>query len=151
MKGIARILLLLGAGGIALAAVLPWVRVEGLPIRLDWLDTRVAAVGRTVSGTDTPAWPYLLGAAGVVTALTLLNLARKLLMLFGLLVTVAGAGLTYYVMNVIDIEASKRGVLAETAAGLVADSTAKAGPFVLLGSGLCILVGAAYLAGDARS
>ena len=148
MKGIARILLLLGAGGVALSSVLPWVRVEGLPINLDWLDTRVAPLGKTVSGTDTPAWPYLLAAAGVIAGLTLLNVARKLLMLFGLLVTVAGAGLTYYAMNVIEIEAEKRGAVVEAIATAAADSSAQLGPFVLLASGLCILVGAVALARD---
>ncbi len=147
MKSIARILLLLGAGGVALSAVLPWVRVEGLPINLDWLDTRVSPLGKTVSGTDTPAWPYLLGAGGLIAGLTLLNVARKLLMLFGLLVTVAGAGLTYYVMNVIDIEAEKREI-PTLVAGALADSSAQLGPFVLLASGLCILVGAVVLARD---
>lgn len=148
MKGIARILLLVGAGGVALSAVLPWVRVEGLPISLDWLDTRIAPIGQTVSGTDTPAWPYLLGTAGLVAGLSVLNFARKLLMLFGLLVTVAGAALTYYVMNVIEIEAEKRGAVAEAIAGAATDSSAKLGPFVLLGSGLCILIGAVYLSRD---
>jgi hypothetical protein len=147
VKSIARILLLLGAGGVALSAVLPWVRVEGLPINLEWLDTRVAPLGKTVSGTDTPAWPYLLGAGALIAGLTVLNVARKLLMLFGLLVTVAGAGLTYYVMNVIDIEAEKRDIPA-LVAGAVADSSAKLGPFVLLASGLCILVGAVVLTRD---
>ena len=146
MKGIARILLLLGAGGVALSSVLPWVEVRGLS-QLDWFDVDVGTLGKTVSGTDTPAWPYLLGAAGLITALTLLNVARKLLMLFGLLVTVAGAGLTYYVMNVIDIEAEKRDI-PTAVAGLVADGSAKLGPFVLLASGLCILVGAVVLARD---
>ncbi len=148
MKGIARILLLLGAGGVALSSVLPWVRVRGA-LNLAWLDTGVVApLGKTVSGTDTPAWPYLLAAAGVIAVLTLLNFARKLLMLFGLLVTVAGAGLTYYVMNVVDIEAEKRDVLTGTALSTLADSSAKLGPFVLLASGLCILVGALALARD---
>ena len=146
MKGIARILLLLGAGGVALSAVLPWVEVRGLP-QLDWFDVEVGALGTSVSGTDTPAWPYLLGAAALIAALTLFNVARKLLMLFGLLVTVAGAGLTYYVMNVIDIEAEKRDI-PTALAGLAADSSAKLGPFVLLASGLCILVGAVALARD---
>lgn len=142
MKGIARILLLSGAAGIALAALLPWVTVEGLPIHLDWIGTRISPVGRTVSGMDTPAWPFLLGAAGLVAVLTLLNLARKLLLLFGLLTTVVGAGLAYYVMNVIDIETSGRSALEQTVAGVAIASSAEAGPFVLLGSGLCILLGA---------
>ena len=55
MKGIGRILLLLGAGGVALSSVLPWVRVRGA-LNLAWLDTGVVApLGKTVSGTDTPA------------------------------------------------------------------------------------------------
>ncbi|MGH9040696.1 MAG: Trp biosynthesis-associated membrane protein [Acidimicrobiia bacterium] len=142
MKGIARLLLLAGAAGVIGTAFLPWVTVEGAPIDLDILKVGITGVGQTVSGTDTAAWPAVVAVGGVVAVLALLNMARKLLLLLGLVVTVAGAGLLYYVLNVVDIEA-KGNIIKETLAGALVSSTAEAGPFLLLASGLVILVGAA--------
>ena len=142
MKGIARLLLLAGAAGVIGTAFLPWVTVSGAPIDLDILQVGITGVGETVSGTDTVAWPGVVGVGAVIAVLALLNLARKLLLLLGLVVTVAGAGLVYYVMNVVDIEAQGN-IIKETLAGALVSSTAEAGPFLLLASGIVILVGAA--------
>lgn len=138
---IARLLVLAGAGAVGASAFLPWVTVEGAPLDLDLLNTRIAATGRTVSGTETPAWPFLVGLAGLVGALALFNLARKLLVVLGLLTTVAGAGLVYYVMNVVDIETSGDAIRS-TVAGALVQSTAEPGPFLLLAGGLAVLIGA---------
>lgn len=142
MKGIARLLLLAGAAGVIGTAFLPWVTVSGAPIDLDILQVGITGVGETVSGTDTVAWPGVVGVGAVIAVLALLNLARKLLLLLGLVVTVAGAGLVYYVMNVVDIEAQGN-IIKETLAGALVSSTAEAGPFLLLASGIVILVGVA--------
>lgn len=141
MKGIGRLLLLAGATGVIGAAFLPWVTVEGAPIDLDLLRTDISAAGRTVSGTETPAWPVVVGVGGVIAVLALLNLARKLILLLGLVVTLAGAGLVYYVMNVVDIETSDNSIK-ETLAGALISSSAEPGPFLLLASGIAILIGA---------
>lgn len=141
MTGIGRLLLLGGAAGVIGAAFLPWVTVEGAPIDLDLLQVGITGIGKTVSGTDTAAWPGVVGVGGLVALLALLNVARKLLLLLGLLVTVAGAGLLYYVLNVVDIE-SKGNVIKETLAGALASSSAGAGPFLLIASGIAILAGA---------
>jgi hypothetical protein len=141
VKGIARILILAGAGGVVASAFLPWVTVEGLPIHLDLLDVRISPVGTTVAGTDTAAWPGVVGAGALVGLLALLNLARRLLVLLGLVVTVAGAGLLYYVLNVVDIETAGRSMVEQAVAGATISSSAEAGPFVLLASGLAILSG----------
>jgi hypothetical protein len=133
--------MLAGAAGVIAAAFLPWVTVKGAPIDLDLLRVGISGVGRTVSGTDTAAWPGVVGVGGVVAVLALLNLARKLILLLGLLITVAGAGLIYYVMNVVDIETSGN-VIKETLAGALVSSTAEVGPFLLLASGVAILLGA---------
>src|SRR5262245_53631618 len=104
MKQISRLLIFIGAGLAALGAVAPWADVHGklpVPIRLDWLRTTVPATGKEVSGTDTPAWPFLLGIAGLVVALVLANKLRKLVMLAGGLLTVGGFGLLYYVNNAV--------------------------------------------------
>ena len=142
MRAIARLLLLGGAAGVAGAAFLPWVTVEGAPIDLGLLRAGVTGAGKTVAGTDTAAWPAVVGVGGLVAVLALFNLARKLLLLLGVLVTVAGAGLVYYVMNVVDIEAGGN-ALKEALAGALVTSTAGPGPFVLLAGGVAILVGAA--------
>jgi hypothetical protein len=141
VKGIGRLLLLGGAAGVIGAAFLPWVTVHGAPIDLDLLRVDLSAAGRTVAGTDTAAWPGVVGVGGLVALLALFNLARKLLLVLGVLVTVAGAGLLYYVMNVVDIETSGNAIKEALAGGLVS-STAEAGPFLLLASGVAILVGA---------
>lgn len=138
---IARLLVLAGAGAVGASAFLPWVTVEGAPLDLDLLNTRIAAAGRTVSGSETPAWPFVVGLGGVIGALALFNLARKLLVVLGLLTTVAGAGLVYYVMNVVDIETSGD-TIQSTLAGALVQSTAEPGPFLLLAGGLAVLVGA---------
>jgi hypothetical protein len=142
MKGIGRILVLAGAGGVVASAFLPWVTVEGLPLHLDWLGTRVSLAGKTVAGTDTAAWPGVMAAGGVVGVLALLNLARRLLVLLGLLVTLAGGGLLYYVLNVVDIETSGRSAIEQAVAGATISSSAEVGPVVLLASGVAILLGA---------
>lgn len=142
MKGIGRLLVLGGAAAVIGAAFLPWVTVEGVPLDLDLLQVGITGVGKTVSGTDTVAWPGVVGVGGLVAVLAVLNLARKLMLLLGLLITLAGAGLVYYVMNVVDIEASGN-VLKETLAGALVSSTAEPGPFLLLAGGVAILVGAA--------
>jgi hypothetical protein len=142
VRGIGRLLVLGGAAAVIGAAFLPWVTVEGVPLDLDLLQVGITGVGQTVSGTDTVAWPGVVGVGGLVAVLAVLNLARKLMLLLGLLITLAGAGLVYYVMNVVDIEASGN-VLKETLAGALVSSTAEPGPFVLLAGGVAILVGAA--------
>ncbi|MGH9035941.1 MAG: Trp biosynthesis-associated membrane protein [Acidimicrobiia bacterium] len=141
MKGTARLLMLGGAAGVIGAAFLPWVTVNGAPIDLDLLQVDISGVGKTVSGTDTAVWPGVVGVGGVVALLALFNLARKLMLLLGLLITLAGAGLVYYVMNVVDIEASGNAIK-EALAGALVSSTAEPGPFVLLAGGVAILVGA---------
>jgi hypothetical protein len=133
--------MLAGAAGVIAAAFLPWVTVHGAPIDLDLLRADISGVGRTVSGTDTAAWPGVVGVGGLVAVLALFNLARKLILLLGLLVTLAGAGLVYYVMNVVDIETSGNAIK-ETLGGVLVSSTAEPGPFLLLASGVAILVGA---------
>jgi hypothetical protein len=142
MRTSARILLLIGAAGVIAAAFLPWVKVQGFPINLDLLQTRISAVGRTVSGTETVAGPGVIGVGAVVAALAVLNLARRLLVVLGLLVTLAGAGLVYYVLNVIEIQTAGQNAVQREVVRAAVSSSAQIGPFVLLASGVCILVGA---------
>ena len=125
-----------------LSPFLPSVTIEGAPINLDLIGARVSPGGTTVSGSETSAWPVLVAVGAIVAGLTLLNMARKLLVLFGLLVVVAGGGLLYYALNVVDIETAERTVIERAVAGAAITSSAEAGPFLLLASGICILIGA---------
>ena len=142
VNALSRLLLLVGAAGVVVSTFLPWVSVEGAPIQLNLIGTRVSPAGTTVSGTETSAWPVLLAVGAVIAVLALLNMARKLLVLFGLLVVVAGGGLLYYALNVVQIETAGRTALERAVAGAAVTSSAGLGPYVLLASGVCILVGA---------
>ena len=144
MKMISRILVLAGAAAVLGSVTLPWVTVKGaLPgtLNLDWLGADASPLSRTVSGTDTKAWPVVAGIGAVVAALALFGLARKLILLIGLLTTLAGGALLYYVLNVVDIE-TKGDTIKNTLANAALDSSAGAGPMLLLAGGLAILIGA---------
>jgi hypothetical protein len=143
MKMLSRILVLVGAAAVMGSVTLPWVTVKGaLPavLHLDLLGADASPLSKTVSGTDTKAWPIVAGVGAVVAALALLGLARKLLLLLGLLTTLAGGGLLYYVLNVVDIE-TRGDTIKHTLATAALGSSAGAGPILLLAGGLCILIG----------
>src|SRR5439155_1394437 len=96
-----------GAPGVLGSVTLPWVTVKGaLPgvLHLDLLGADASPLSKTVSGTDTKAWPIVAAVGAAVAVLAVLGLARKLLLLLGLLTTLAGGGLLNYVLNVVDIE-----------------------------------------------
>jgi hypothetical protein len=142
MRVFGRLLALIGAVGVAVAAFLPWVTFQGAPLHLGLLGgTTVTGLRTTVSGTDTKLWPVLLGVGVVAAVLALFGVLRKLLVLIGLLTLVGGAALLYYVRNVIDIETSDSS-LKRTAAHLAVSSTTELGPFVLLAAGACLFLGA---------
>ena len=144
MKMLSRILILAGAAAVVGSVALPWVTVKGdavLPeLNIDIFGANVP-FSKTVSGTDTKAWPVLVAVGGVVAVLAVLGVARKLLVLLGVLTTLAGGALLYYVLNVVDIE-TKGSTLKNIAANAAADSSAGAGPILLLAGGLAILIGA---------
>lgn len=135
--------MLVGAAAMLGSVTLPWVTVEGVPVNLDLglLGADISPVSKTVSGTETKAWPVIAAVGVAVAILALFGLARKVLLILGLLTTVAGGGLLYYVLNVVDIE-TKGDTLKNTLANAALDSSAGAGPMLLLAGGLCILIGA---------
>jgi hypothetical protein len=144
MKMISRVLVLVGAVAVAASVALPWVTIKGaLPARLNLglLGTDVSPLSKTVSGTETKAWPVVAGLGAVVALLALFGLARKLIVLLGLVTTVAGGALLYYVLNVVDIE-TKGDTLKNALATAALHSSAGAGPMLLIAGGLAILVGA---------
>lgn len=144
MKMISRILVLVGAAAIAGSVTLPWVTVEGaLPTSLDLglLGADVSPLSKTVSGTETKAWPVVVAVGAVIAALALFGLARKLILILGLLTTTAAGGLLYYVLNAVDIE-TKGDALKNALANAALDSSVGAGPLLLLAGGLCVVIGA---------
>lgn len=143
MKIVSRVVVLAGAAAVLGSVTLPWVTVKGaLPSKLDLgvLGAQVSPLGKTVSGTDTKAWPIVAGVGAVAAILALLGLARKLLLLLGLVTTLAGGALLYYVLNVVDIE-TKGDALKHALATTALSSSTGAGPVLLLAGGLAILVG----------
>ena len=144
MKMLSRLLVLVGAAAVLGSVTQPWVTIKGaLPgsLHLGLLGADASPLSKTVSGTDTKAWPIVAAVGAVVAALALFGLARKLLLILGLLTTLAGGGLLYYVLNVVDIE-TKGDTLKHTLATTALHSSAGAGPILLLAGGLCILIGA---------
>jgi len=140
MKMLSRILVLAGAAAVLGSVTVPWVTVKGAPLHLDLLGASTSSLSKTVSGTDTKAWPVVAGVGVVVAALAVFGLARKLLLLLGGLTTLAGGALLYYVLNVVDIE-TRGDTIKHTLATNTLASSAGAGPILLLAGGLCILVG----------
>ena len=142
MALVSRILLLAGAAGLALAAVLPWVTIEGLGLDLGPIGAEVAPGARTVNGTDTSLWPVVLGIGAVVAALAVLNLARKALLVIGLVVIAAGAALLYYLSNVIEIESGDGSQIEQLLTQALVSSSVGPGAPLLIGGGIAIVAGA---------
>jgi hypothetical protein len=144
---LSRILLLGGAGATLLAAVLPWVTVDGPSLDLDLglVGARASAGDRTVAGLDTSLWPVLVAVAVVVALLALLGVARRVLLVLGLLVTAAGALLLVYMANVIDFETRGDNGLKRAAADALLSSTVGPGTPLLLAGGVAIVAGALLL------
>lgn len=141
---LSRMLLLGGAAATLLAALLPWVTVSGPSLSLDLglVGARAETGDRTVAGLDTSLWPVLIGVAAIVAALALLGIARRVLLVLGLLVTAAGALLLVYMANVIDIETKDSGELGRAAADALLTSSIGPGTPVLLAGGIAIVAGA---------
>ena len=145
---ISRVLILSGAAATLLSAFLPWVTVKGLPVTLDLglVGAEVSLGSRTVAGTDTVLWPALVAVALVVAALALFGVAWRLLFMIGLIVSVAGGVLLFYVANVIDLETRGSNQLMRAAADALLSSSIGPGTPLMLGGGLAIVAGSLLLA-----
>ncbi len=142
MNFVSRLLLLAGATGLALATVLPWVTIRGIELQLGPIGAEVAPGARTVNGTDTVLWPFLVGAGVIVAVLALAGIARKLRVVLGLVVIAGGGALLYYLSNVIDIETSNSSAIEKLIADAVISSSVGPGAPVILASGIAIVAGA---------
>jgi hypothetical protein len=137
-------MILAGATGVVLSALMPWVTVSGLSLRLNLgvIGADVSPGGKTVWGTETSVWPVLIGVGALAAILALLHTGTRFLVFLGLLVSLAGAALLYYVLNVIDLETKNKGPIVRTLAHTVLSSSTGPGPPVLLASGVLITLGA---------
>ncbi len=140
---LSRLLLLAGAAGVALSALLPWVTIRGLSLDLSFIGVRITPGAATVNGTDTEYWPFILGVAAVVAILGVLGVARRLLLVVGIAVIAAGGALLYYVSNVIDLETKGEDELIRTLADAALSSSVGPGAAVMIASGILIVAGAA--------
>jgi len=141
MSPVGRALVVTGAIAVLPATALRWVTVQGLPLDLGLLHADITATQRRVDGWDTAAWPVLLGVAGVTALLGLIGRPRWLVTILGLAFTGAGGGLLYYLHNVVDIETSGRSELERRLADTAVSTSVGAGPYLLLGAGVLILLG----------
>jgi hypothetical protein len=139
---VSRLLLLAGATALALATVLPWVTIRGIALQLGPIGAEVAPAARTVNGTDTVLWPFLLGAGVVVAVLALAGIARKLLLTLGLVVIATGGALLYYLSNVVDIETSNSSAIEKLIVDAVISSSVGPGAPVIVAAGIAIVAGA---------
>ncbi|MDX6677903.1 MAG: hypothetical protein QOE31_1955 [Solirubrobacteraceae bacterium] len=142
MSFVSRLLLLAGAAGMALSLVLPWVTIKGIGLELGPIGAEVSPGARTVAGSDTSTWPFVLAIAALVAILALLKLARRVLLVLGLVVVAGGGALLYYVSNAVELETDDRGPIAQLIANAVITSSTGPGTPLLLASGLAIVVGA---------
>lgn len=150
MKRLGSTVALLGGLGIAGAVALPWIEVSGLPIELDVLPVAGTVLNETVSGLDTAAWPLVVAVGGGVVALAARRimvpggrLARIGLVGLGGLTALAALGLVYYAANLVDIELSDRSSAERAAAEALVEAEVQTGVYVLLASGVAVVVGAA--------
>jgi hypothetical protein len=144
-----RLLTILGGLGVLVSVFLPWVTVAGTPldVNLGLLSVDLDPGGRTISGTGTSVWPIVCVVGLLVLALSLVPRAGRLLALLGALVAVAGAGLVYYVENIVKFKSDGHGALVGLIAKATITSSSGPGPPLLLFSGLVILVGGIAAAG----
>jgi|GEM_PF-2490524 len=142
MKGFGRLLVLAGAVGAALSVVLPWLQVRGALPRLSVLGAALGPGHRTVNGSDTSAWPVLVAAAALAGLLAVLGRARRVAVVLGALITLAGTGLVYYLQHVVDLRTAGKPALERDLAHLALDTSVQSGPFVLLAAGVLTTLGA---------
>jgi hypothetical protein len=139
---VSRILLLAGAVGLAVAAVVPWVTIKGLGLDLGPIGAKVAPGAQTVHGTDTSLWPVVLGIGVLVVLLALLKLARRVLLAIGLVAIAGGAALLYYLSNVIDIESDGGSTVEKLLTEALVSSSVGPGAPLLIAGGIAIVAGA---------
>lgn len=144
---LSRLLILAGAAATVLSVFLTWVTISGLTIVLDLglVGPELGPGDHTVNGTETELWPAIVAVGAIAAVLGLLGVARGVLIVLGLVTTLAGVALVVYMSNVIDNSTAGDNVLDELtnqAANALLNSSTGPGTPVLAVGGLLILVGA---------
>lgn len=141
---LSRVLILAGAAATILSAFLTWVTITGLGVVLDLgpIGAELGLADGTVAGTDTSLWPAIVAVGALAAVLGLLGVGRSVLIVLGIVTTLAGAALVYYMANVIDLETSGASDLEGLLADTVLDSSTGPGTPLLLAGGVLILAGA---------
>jgi hypothetical protein len=129
----------------ALSALLPWVTVKGIGLDLGLIGVTTPIGAKTVHGTDTSYWPMLFGVAAAVAILALVNIGRRALLVLGVIVAAAGAGLVYYCSNAIELASSGSGAIKQALAEALISSSLGPGPPLLFAGGVAIVAGAALV------
>ncbi len=142
-----RALILAGAAATVLSAFLTWVTISGLTVVLDLglVGPELGPGDHTITGTETELWPAIVAVGAIAAVLGLLGVARGLLILLGLVTTLAGVALVVYMSDIIDQATAGDEVLDELtnqAANALLDSATGPGTPLLAVGGLLILVGA---------
>ena len=141
LSGAARWLAAGGGLAVVAAVVLPWVTVRArVPVDLELLSVEVPAGEHTVAGIDTMVWPGLAALAILAVTAAALRRGRRLFVGLGLLFAAAGAGLLYYLANIIDIKTRDSSVLERTAADLLIGTSVGPGPYVIMGGGAALAI-----------
>lgn len=142
MRLVSRLLMLAGAAGMVLAALLPWVTINGLHLDLGVLGALISPGARTVAGTDTSIWPAIVGVGVIVAVLAIVGVAHKLALALGVVAIGGGAALWYYCANVVDIKSREGGEIERALADALISSTTGPGTPLLVASGVVIVIGA---------
>ncbi|HWH09924.1 MAG TPA: hypothetical protein VG165_02260 [Solirubrobacteraceae bacterium] len=150
MRFLGRLLAIAGAIGVIVSVFLPWVTVSGIPLDLNLglLSVDIVPGGRTVAGTGTSVWPVICAVGLLVGILGFVPRAGRLIVVLGGLIILAGAGLIYYVENIIKFKTDEHGAIVRLLANATITSSTGPGPPLLLASGVVILIGG--LAASAR-
>jgi hypothetical protein len=150
VRFLGRLLAIAGAIGVIVSVFLPWVTVSGIPLDLNLglLSVDIVPGGRTVAGTGTSVWPVICAVGLLVGILGFVPRAGRLIVVLGGLIILAGAGLIYYVENIIKFKTDEHGAIVRLLANATITSSTGPGPPLLLASGVVILIGG--LAASAR-
>lgn len=154
MSRVAGVVVALGGALLAAAAAAPWITVRGLSFDLDLLGVSAGGIGTTVSGSDTDAWPVLVGVGAALALAGVAVLAgrrgtalRGLLLVAGTVVVLAGVGLVYYATNLVDIELRDRSRIEREAAELALSSSPEIGLYLIVAAGGLVILGALAASG----
>lgn len=138
----------MAAAVFAAGVALPWLTVEGLPLRLDAIGVRARGAATTVSGFQTDVWLPFVAVAALIAVLgwwglpRAPRLARFALGALGLLGVLVASGLAYYAANLVELELRDRSGAEQALAQAAVSSSPEAGLAVLAAGAVLAVVAA---------